>query len=134
VCRTQKSGWATLAEEIFPTAAVVLGEFAGGRLDGRAAFTRNDVGAGRAYYLATIPDAAGAGTITAHLLAEAGVEPVLPGLPGSVEVARRGDVVTVINHGDTAVDLVLPGTDLQLGAAAGAVTLAPFDVRLLHLP
>jgi hypothetical protein len=32
------------------------------------------------------------------------------------------------------VDLVLPGTDLQRGAPAGAVTLAPFDVRFLRLP
>jgi beta-galactosidase len=123
-----------LAEEIHPTDADVLGRFTGGRLDGQPAFTQNDVGAGRAYYLATIPDAAGAVTITAHLLAEAGIDPVLPGLPAQVEAARRGDVVTVINHGETAVDLVLPGTDLQRGGPAGAGTLAPFEVRILRVP
>jgi beta-galactosidase len=123
-----------LAEEIHATDAVVLGTFTGGRLDGRPAFTRNDVGTGRAYYLATIPDAAGAVTITAHLLAEAGIEPMLTGLPVTVEAARRGDVVTVINHGDTSVDLELPGVDLQVGDPVGAVTLAPFDVRMLRLP
>jgi beta-galactosidase len=100
-----------LAEEIHLDGATELGAFVGGRLDGRPAFTVNDVGAGRAYYLATIPDDAGTGSIAAYVLEAAGVEPVVAGLPPLVEAVRRGDVVTLINHGSTTVqvgDTTLP--------------------------
>jgi beta-galactosidase len=106
-----------LAEEIHLDGATQLGTFTGGRLDGRPAFTVNDVGAGRAYYLATIPDAAGCASIAALVFAAAGVEPVVAGLPPMVEAARRGRAVTLINHGPAAVE-------------AAGVTLQPFEYSM----
>jgi len=100
-----------LAEEIHLDGAEALGSFVGGRLDGRPAFTVNSHGEGRAYYLATIPDAAGCVAVTAYLVETAGVEPVVAGLPRMVEAARRGDAVTIINHGpavDTAFGRLEP--------------------------
>ena len=81
----------------------------------------NSYGSGSAYYLATIPDAAGSALIVSHLLAEAGVEPVLAGLPETVEAIRRGDVLTLINHGTDAVAVSLPaGEILATPGAEGA--------------
>jgi beta-galactosidase len=100
-----------LAEEIHLEGATVLGSFVGGRLDGRPAFTVNTVGEGRAYYLATIPDAPGCVAVTAHLFEAAGVQPVVAGLPREVEAVRRGDAVTLINHGPAAVET--PGGTLE---------------------
>jgi beta-galactosidase len=94
-----------LAEEIHLDSAAALGRFVGGRLDGRPAFTVNPVGAGRAYYLATIPDDAGCETVTAAVFAAADIHPVALGLPDTVEAIRRGGAVTLINHGDARVTL-----------------------------
>jgi len=94
-----------LAEEIHVETAATLGSFVGGRLDGRPAFTVNPVGAGRAYYLATIPDEAGCAAVAAAIFAAADIHPVALGLPDTVEAIRRGDVVTLINHGTETVTL-----------------------------
>jgi beta-galactosidase len=94
-----------LAEEIHLDGAAALGRFVGGRLDGRPAFTVNPVGAGRAYYLATIPDDEGCAAVAAAIFAAADIQPVAFGLPDTVEAIRRGDVVTLINHGTHTVTL-----------------------------
>ncbi|PXA69968.1 beta-galactosidase [Cryobacterium arcticum] len=120
-----------LAEEIHLAGAEQLGAFRGGRLDGRPAFTVHAVGSGRAYYLATIPDAAGKQTVTGQVIEAAGVQPVLPGLPELVEVARRGTVVTVINHGPVAVQLDLTGIEFGTGDAVAGRILEPFGYLLL---
>ncbi|MCU1407472.1 MAG: hypothetical protein JWQ43_3775 [Glaciihabitans sp.] len=107
-----------LAEEIHLEGAELLGSFSGGRLDEQPAFTVNAVGAGRAYYLATIPDAAGCETVTSYVFEVAGVEPVYAGLPATVEAARRGDTVVLINHGGSAVEI-------------DAIDLDPFAYRFI---
>lgn len=131
-----------LAEEIHLDGATQLGAFSGGRRDGDAAFTVNRHGAGAAYYLATIPDDAGCALIAEHLVAESGVEPVLPGLPPMVEAIRRGDVVAVINHGAASATVSIP-SGVVLGCseqscptddgvlAARELTLEPFGFVLL---
>jgi beta-galactosidase len=128
-----------LAEEVHLAGAEQLGAFRGGRLDGRPAFTVNPSGSGRAYYLATIPDAAGKETVTSQVFEAAGVHPVLPGLPELVEVARRGHVVTVINHGPTNVRLDLTGVEFGSGTEVAGPVLQPFeylllDTSVIHLP
>lgn len=119
-----------LAEEIHLAGAEQLGAFRGGRLDGRPAFTLNSFGSGRAYYLATIPDAAGKATVTSHVFEAAGVAPVLPGLPEFVEVARRGSLVAVINHGPS-VELDLTGIEFESGAPVGGPVLDSYGYLLL---
>jgi len=66
------------------------------------------------------------------VLADAGVEPVLPGLPESVEVARRGPLVTLVNHGGARVDLAVAGVDAATGERVDGVVLEPFGWRILR--
>jgi beta-galactosidase len=87
-------GGDAIAEVLRIERAEVLGTFR----DGAPAFTRHGFGAGEAYYLATMADAAGRSAIARHLVDRAGIAPVMAGLPPGVEACARGDVVTVINH------------------------------------
>ncbi|MGX6603369.1 beta-galactosidase [Micromonosporaceae bacterium Da 78-11] len=90
-----------LAEVLRLDGADVLGAFA----DGSPALTRHRSGAGMAYYVATLPDAAGRNALVHHLTAEAGVTPVLAGLPPRVEACARGNLITVINHNPVPAQL-----------------------------
>jgi beta-galactosidase len=70
-----------------------------------------------------------------QVLASAGVEPVLADVPEQVEVARRGDTLIIINHGEHAVRIPLPATYLDLLTGARhteSVTLARFGVAVLQ--
>ncbi|WDF32567.1 beta-galactosidase [Arthrobacter agilis] len=120
-----------LAEEVHAVDAEVLARFEGGRGDGRPAFTTAARGAGRAYYLATVPDQAGAEQLLRQVLAGAGVDPVLPGLPPMVEAIRRGRLLTVINHGADEARVVVRGRDALGGGEVDGVTLQPFDYALV---
>ena len=132
-----------LAEELRVRDAEVEALFTAGRRAGDPALTVRRAGAGSARYLATIPDAAGALLLVDHMLAAAGLaEPtdpelraLLDGLPPTVEVAQRGDVLTIINHGGEPVDVAVPGVDLVTGDGVGRRRLAPFDVVMArHRP
>jgi beta-galactosidase len=115
-----------LAEELRVVDASVEATFTAGRRAGEPALTVRTAGSGSARYLGTIPDEEGTQAVVDHVLAATGVSPVLAGLPERVEVARRGDVLTVINHGDVPVDVPLRGADLVTGASVDGVTLEPY--------
>ena len=55
-----------------------------------------------------------------HLVAAAGIEPVLAGLPPRVEACARGDVITVINHNPETVK-------------AGNIVLEPFAYQVIRV-
>lgn len=124
-----------LAEEIAVavTDATVEASFTSGRRTGHPALTARRAGGGVARYLATVPDEAGALAVVDHVLADAGVEPVVAGLPAHVEAARRGELVTLVHHGADAPTLTIPitGTDAVTGERVDAVTLGPFDWALI---
>src|SRR3954447_3762545 len=80
--------------------------------DGRPAVTRN----GTAWYVSTRLDDAATARLLARVCTEAGVEPVLPGLPAGVERVRRGDHLFVLNH--TAQAVALPDRELAAGDVA----------------
>ncbi|WP_400994494.1 beta-galactosidase [Agromyces sp. GXQ0307] len=103
--------------------------FTEGRRAGDPALTVRRVGAagGTARYLATVPDEAGVQSVVDHLLSATGVEPVLAGLPEHVEVARRGRLVTVVNHGGPAASVDVVGTDAVTGDRVERVELEAFD-------
>jgi beta-galactosidase len=123
------------AEAIFADDAAVIASFASGPSAGRPALTRRAHGAGSAWYLATMPDAAGLDRIAAMLVDEAGVRPVLGVTPpDGVEIMRRGDLVAVINHGDAEAVVPASGTDPRTGEAVGPVTLAPQGFAFLLAP
>ncbi len=97
--------------------ADVLAAFAGGMLDGLPAITRNTVGAHGAWYLATAPDALA--DVVGRVLAEAGVEPIVEGLPDGVEAVRRGRRTFLLNWGTRS-------------ASVGTTRLPPMDAVVLE--
>ncbi|SMH44411.1 beta-galactosidase [Rathayibacter oskolensis] len=115
-----------------PRPVDVLARFTTGRTAGMPALTARASGAGTAHYLATIPDDEGMAGLTAWLAAEAGVDPVLRTPSPWVEAARRGDVVTVINHGAQTVDIDVTGTDLATGTAVESVRLEQYGWALIR--
>ena len=114
------------AEELIVQDAEVLGRFTEGRTAGRAAFTRKRAGAGNGFYLATIPDDAGMTAVLGWLASEAGVAAEIPGLPEHVEIARRGSILTVINHSAAPIDVDVIGTDMLTGSTDARRELGAF--------
>ncbi|MCS5717025.1 beta-galactosidase [Herbiconiux sp. CPCC 205763] len=110
----------------------VLGRYIDGRLAGAPALTSRATGSGVAHYLATIPDDEGMLAVTRWALEDAGVQPVLSTPSEWVEAARRGDVLTVINHGREPVEVEVEGTDLLSGASVSRLELEPFGWALLR--
>ncbi|MCX5006779.1 beta-galactosidase [Streptomyces sp. NBC_00638] len=121
------------SEEIEPDGtAVVETRYRGGELDGLPAVLRK----GTARYLSTLPEPAALRELLAGAAHDAGVRPVLDGLPERVEAVRRGDLLFLLNHGRDAVTVEVPGShrDLLGGTSFtdsvrlerhGAVVLAP---------
>lgn len=105
---------------------------------GHPAVLRHRAGDGVAWYVATMPEPAALGEITARALADAGVRGVLPDgvrLPPGVEAVRRGDVLFLLNHGPEPVRVPIPeaAEDLLTGATSeGQVALAPRAVAALR--
>ncbi|WP_187250694.1 beta-galactosidase [Microbacterium sp. 4-7] len=114
------------AEELLVQDAEVLGRFTEGRTAGRAAFTRKAFGDGNGYYLATIPDDAGMAAVLRWLAAEAGVTAEVEGLPEHVEIARRGGILTVINHSAEPFAVDVPGRDVLTGSTAARRELGAY--------
>ncbi len=107
---------------------------------GSAAMTVNAVGSGRAFYLGTYLSEDNAPAIFEQVLAEAGIEPVLPDLPEAVEATRRsaGDraLLFLLNHSqEPQIVRRLPaGTELLTGQPVrGKLTLTPKEVAVIKL-
>lgn len=122
-----------VAEHIHAHGADVLARFTDGLAEGGPALTRHRHGAGEAWYVATLPDAAGIDAIVAAIVAGAGIRPVVENLPAGVEAARRGDLVTVINHTDAAVSIDIDGTDAETGASVDQLVLAPQQAAFVRV-
>ncbi|MBP2418038.1 beta-galactosidase [Microlunatus capsulatus] len=100
------------AERLHAADAEVLGRFAGGPVDGGPAVLRHGHGAGRAWYVGTVPAPEVLDDLAGRWLADAGVDGALTGLsddplPPGVEVTRRGDHWFLLNHTDHDVRLGL---------------------------
>ncbi|MFK8908129.1 beta-galactosidase [Streptomyces sp. YS-3] len=105
------------SESLRTEGAEALVTYTEGMLAGRPALTRHAFGAGQGWYLSTRLDDTGYAALVTRLLTEAGVAPVLPGLPSRVEAVvrrapdgRRWHVL--INHSTESVALPEPGHDL----------------------
>jgi beta-galactosidase len=123
-----------VAEMVHAQGAEVVATFSDGLAAGSPALTRNRHGSGEAWYVATMPDPAGIDAIVGALVAASRVQPVVADLPPQVEAARRGDLVTLINHGDSPADVVLKGTDAETGAPFESRRLASQDVLFATVP
>lgn len=102
------AGW---AEWLTAQGADPVATIEGGPLDGIPAILRHGHGTGVAWYVATRPEPDAMRRLFGHVLAGAGVEPVLADLPPGVEAVRRGDKVFLLDHRDRSVRIVpYPGT------------------------
>ncbi|WP_214409006.1 beta-galactosidase [Sphaerisporangium fuscum] len=128
------------AEEIVPEGAATVASFAEGELAGLPAVTRHAFGRGAAWYLGTLPDPGTMRKLLRHVGREAGVRPVLPGLPDGVQArARRSADGTLwyvlLNHSAEEADVALPEPmrdDLTGADPLDRLRLAPRGVALLR--
>ncbi|WP_147915450.1 beta-galactosidase [Ruania zhangjianzhongii] len=124
-------------ERIELTSAEARRSFTDGPLPGGPAITRNQVGEGAAWYVATRQDEAGTGALLDALLAESGVQPVAQ-VPRGVEAMRRvaedgTEFLFLLNHTDTQAQVPANGTDLVTGVAVtDTLTLAAGDVAVVQ--
>ena len=113
--------------------AEVVGTFADGWLEGRAAVTRN---AG-AWYVGTRPDPGATAELVRRLATEANVAPTVAAPPGVEAVRRSADgrsLLFLLNHGSQEVSVEIDGEQLDLLSGAkrsGRVVLDPFGVAVL---
>ncbi|NUR28717.1 MAG: beta-galactosidase [Catenulispora sp.] len=93
------------AEWLTTDGGTALAEIVSGPLAGIPAIVRNDFGAGAAWYVATLPEERVVADVLAMACEQAGVAPVLSGLPDGVEAVRRGDFVFVLDHRNGTVEI-----------------------------
>lgn len=119
------------------TTAEVRAAYANGPCAGAAAITRRPVGTGAAWYLGTLPDEATLTALLAEIVRDAGVAPVVPGLPAGVEAIRRrtddGRSWTfLINHSGARIRFSLSGFELISGSPADRLELEPAGVAVVR--
>ncbi len=117
------------SERVVLRGATALRRFVDGPDAGEPAVTRNDVGAGSAWYVATRLDRHGLADVLEPALA--GVEPL--GVPAEVEAVRREGYLFLINHGDAEAIVAASGHDLLDGSEHdGEVAIPAGGVRVLR--
>jgi len=136
-------GLGVLCERLYLEGAEPVGVYDRDFYAGEPAITRHRVGAGVAYYLATLPtEPAWGRLLTATCRARGFGSPLAGGdpPPAGVEVTRRvardaRSVLFAINHDQrrqAVIELARPGTDLLTGRRhQGTVTLEPLAVLIL---
>ncbi|MFD6139052.1 beta-galactosidase [Promicromonospora sp. NPDC060271] len=117
-------------ERLDPPRAEVLATYTQGPLAGLPAVTRHPVGDGSATYVSTRMVQESWDAFVAGLLAEHGVEPVVPEAVGTglEAIRRRGAAATylfLLNHGDRPVRVVGQGHDLVTDAPTDAGLVVP---------
>jgi beta-galactosidase len=136
-------GAGVLCERLFVEGAQVVGRYLRDFYADEPALTRNTVGSGAAFYVATLPSTQGWRELLTTVCAAHGIGSPLAGgavPPSGVEVTRRigpgGAVIYLINHNRAAsVEVTLPAPCVDLVSRAevrAAITLAPLDVRILR--
>lgn len=93
------------AEWVTADGAAPLAEIALGPLTGIPAILFHAYGAGTTWYVATLPEERVLARLLDLACTEAGVLPTLRGLPTGVEAVRRGDVVFVLDHVRSTVEI-----------------------------
>ncbi len=111
-----------------------------GWLDDQPAVISRNVGKGSITYVGAWLDANTLSKLTARLLDEAGVKPILPDVPAGVEVCRRSgagkSVLILINHNTTDEHVSLPTSMRDLigaqSSAVRAIDLPGYGVAVLE--
>lgn len=117
---TVSSVW---SEHVHLAGAEAVQAFTEYPLEGVPALTRQSVGSGAAWYLATFPDRNGVDALVDRLLAESGVSPAAAADAGVELVRRRSDdgqgFLFAINHTRSTAAVSATGTDLLTGEPFG---------------
>lgn len=124
-------------ERLRTTGAEVVASYADGPLPGTPAVTRNEFGAGVAWYVATALDSEARLDFMSKVVDRASVTAVGPESDGTIEVVRRAapdrSYLFVINHGSTAVTYPTSGVELVTGdAVTGVVDVPAGAVRVIR--
>jgi beta-galactosidase len=115
------------ADVIHLEGAESLAKFEEDYFAGQAAITRHEFGKGLGYYLGTELEPAGISWLLERICRESGIQPVLSGLPASVEILKRANETKewyfLLNHSGAPVQVAWEGGgfDLIQGRAAEAV-------------
>lgn len=115
------------SEQVDLAGAEAVDRYSGGVLDGSPAITRNEYGAGVAWYVSTQLEDEAYESLVEQVVRDAGIE--RPELPAGVELVRRragGSTWTIlINHSEVAVELPIEGYELLSGTqVVSPLTLA----------
>ncbi|MGZ2356610.1 beta-galactosidase [Streptomyces sp. 372A] len=109
----------------------VLAAYRDGELAGLPAVLRR----GGAVYVSTLPEPPALRTLLADVVRDAGVEPVLAGLPEGVEAVRRGELLFLLHHRREMVTVAVPGryVDLLTGrTVTERIALGRYGVAVLR--
>ncbi|NEC63205.1 beta-galactosidase [Streptomyces sp. SID9727] len=109
----------------------VLAAYRDGELAGLPAVLRR----GGAVYVSTLPEPPALRALLADVVRDAGVEPVLAGLPEGVEAVRRGELLFLLHHRREMVTVAVPGAyvDLLTGrAVTDRIALGRYGVAVLR--
>jgi beta-galactosidase len=125
------------SEIVLARGAEAVWSYLDGPAAGLPAVTRNELGAGRAWYVSTCLEESGLDAVLARASAEAGIAE--RSLPRDVEVVERvgehGRYLFVINHTDGDVEVPAHGEELLTGARADGVLAVPAGVvRVVRSP
>ncbi|GEC08534.1 beta-galactosidase [Streptomyces spinoverrucosus] len=128
------------SERVRLSGAESIASYTSGPLTGVPAVTRNSLGAGATWYVATLPDPETLAALLDRIRAEAGVAPVRETVPGVEAVLRRGgdaDYLFLINHTDAAAEVTVASdaTELLTGKQApGSVTVPAGETVVVREP
>ncbi|MFE3852359.1 beta-galactosidase [Streptomyces griseorubiginosus] len=127
------------SERVRLAGAEAVAAYGDGPLAGGPAVTRHASGAGTAWYLATRPDPATLDALLTRIVEEAGVQPVLAGLPTGLEAVRRTGAdaayLFLIDHGGSGAEVPAEGVELLTGKDVGGwVTVPPGGVAVVREP
>lgn len=107
---------------------------------GSPVLTRNQFGAGTAYYLASEPEERFLDDLYGRILTEMQVEPVLTtpaGVEATIRLTEKGPVLFLLNHTAAAAEIHLPPQQqyrdlLRDEVVEGQIVLRAYDVALLQ--
>ncbi|GHH06289.1 beta-galactosidase [Streptomyces lanatus] len=128
------------SERVRLAGAEAVSSYTTGPLSGSPAVTRNSLGSGTSWYLATLPDPTSLAGLLDRLRTEAGVESVRSTAPGVEAVLRRGadaDYLFLINHTDRPAEVAVApdATELLTGKpVVGSVGVPAGDVAVVREP
>jgi beta-galactosidase len=123
------------ADDVALEGADVIAAFEDGPGAGKPAITRNELGAGSAFYVSTRLGVDELSVVLGRAYQDAGIEPGSG--PAEVELIRRfsdeSEYMIAVNHSNRPVDLPVGGTDLLTGESGESLKLEAGGARVIRI-